>query len=99
MHLLSLEAIAAAVDGRTLFAGASFGLSSDDRVGVVGPNGVGKTTLLDILLGRITPDSGTLRLGTKLEVAYSDQLRAVLDDNQTLADNVGQGSETIVVND
>jgi ABC transport system ATP-binding/permease protein len=73
MHLLSLEAIAAAVDGRTLFAGASFGLSSDDRVGVVGPNGVGKTTLLRIIAGDRGPDAGAVVPRSGLRVGWLPQ--------------------------
>jgi len=68
-----------------------------DRVGLIGPNGSGKTTLLNILLGRLTPDSGRVRLGTKLEIAYFDQLRAQLDPEQTLLDSVAEGRETITI--
>jgi ABC transport system ATP-binding/permease protein len=73
MHLLSLDGVAAAVDGRTLFAGASFGLSSEDRVGVVGPNGVGKTTLLRIVAGDREPDAGAVVPRSGLRVGWLPQ--------------------------
>lgn len=73
MHLLSLDDVAAAVDGRTLFAGASFGLSSDDRVGLVGPNGVGKTTLLRIIAADRAPDAGSIIPRSGLRVGWLPQ--------------------------
>lgn len=69
-----------------------------DKIGLVGPNGVGKTTLLKLILGDLAPDSGEIRHGTRLQVAYFDQLRAQLDDNATLADTISQGSEFIEIN-
>ena len=69
-----------------------------DKVGIIGPNGAGKTTLLRILLGELVPDSGHVRLGTNLQVAYFDQLRAQLDEDRTAADNVAGGNDTVVVN-
>jgi ATP-binding cassette subfamily F protein uup len=64
-----------------------------DRIGLVGPNGCGKTTLLQLLLGRLEPDEGSVRLGTKLEVAYYDQLRAQLELEKTVIENVAGGGE------
>jgi ABC transport system ATP-binding/permease protein len=69
-----------------------------DKVGFIGPNGSGKTTLLKILLGELTPDSGEVRLGTRLEFAYFDQFRAALDEEATLADTISQGGEFIDLN-
>ncbi|OPY89762.1 MAG: ABC transporter ATP-binding protein uup [Syntrophus sp. PtaU1.Bin208] len=66
-----------------------------DKVGILGPNGSGKTTLLKILLGELTPQRGRLRLGSGLKIAYFDQLRAQLDENRTLKDNITNGSDTI----
>jgi len=66
-----------------------------DRLGLVGPNGAGKTTLLKLILGTLAPDIGNVRLGTKLSVAYFDQMRAQLDPERTLADTISPGSEWI----
>ncbi|OOG22948.1 ABC transporter ATP-binding protein [Thioalkalivibrio denitrificans] len=68
-----------------------------DRVGLVGPNGSGKTTLLRLLLGRVAPHSGRVRLGTNLEVAYFDQHREALDEEASVADNVGEGRDRIMI--
>jgi ABC transport system ATP-binding/permease protein len=69
-----------------------------DRIGIVGNNGVGKSTLLQILLGNIVPEKGTLKLGTNLEIAYFDQLRRELDTSRTVADIVGEGRDYIAIN-
>jgi len=70
-----------------------------DKVGIVGPNGAGKTTLLKLLLGDLEPQSGTVRQGTHLEVAYSDQMRTLLDETKTAREIVGEGSDYIDVNE
>ena len=69
-----------------------------DRIGLVGPNGVGKSTLLKLLLGKLQPQSGSIRTGTKLEVAYFDQSRDVLEEDKSIADNVADGKDHVVVN-
>jgi ATP-binding cassette subfamily F protein uup len=69
-----------------------------DRVGIIGPNGSGKTTLIRTLLGELPPLSGTVKLGTRLEVAYSDQLREQLDEEKSVVDNIGEGNDTVTVN-
>ncbi len=66
-----------------------------DKVGILGPNGAGKTTLLKLLLGELAPDSGRVRQGTRLQVAYFDQMRAALDPDATLADTISPGSDWI----
>jgi ATP-binding cassette subfamily F protein uup len=66
-----------------------------DKVGLIGPNGAGKTTLLKMILGDLVPDSGSIRQGTKLEVAYFDQMRSTLDLDATLADTISPGSEWV----
>jgi ATP-binding cassette subfamily F protein uup len=68
-----------------------------DRIGIIGPNGSGKTTLLRLLLGELTPASGSVRLGTNLRIAFFDQLRDQLDDERTVADNVADGYETVQI--
>ena len=69
-----------------------------DKIGVIGANGSGKTTLLRILLGQLEPQRGKVRLGTNLEVAYSDQLRGQLDEEKTVIENVAMGSDTVTIN-
>ena len=68
-----------------------------DKIGLIGPNGAGKTTLLKLILGEIEADSGKIRRGTKLTVAYFDQMREVLDMEATLADTISPGSEWIEI--
>lgn len=70
-----------------------------DRIGLIGNNGVGKSTLLKILLGEIEPDSGTVKLGTNLQMAYFDQMRRELDETKTIMDYVGEGRTYIKIND
>jgi ATP-binding cassette subfamily F protein uup len=69
-----------------------------DKVGLIGPNGAGKTTLLKIILGEETADTGKVKLGTKLNVAYFDQMRAQLNEEATLADTIAPGSDWVEVN-
>ena len=68
-----------------------------DKIGLLGPNGAGKSTLLKIILGQMEPDSGQVKLGTKISVAYFDQLREQLDDEATLADTISQGSDFVEI--
>ena len=68
-----------------------------DKIGIIGPNGAGKTTLLNLLLGKLAPDSGSLRHGTRLQVAYFDQLRAALDENKPVYENIGDGKEFVEI--
>jgi ATP-binding cassette subfamily F protein uup len=69
-----------------------------DKVGIIGPNGSGKTTLLRLLVGELSPQSGSVEYGTNLQISYFDQLRAQLDENKSVLDNVGQGRDSITVN-
>jgi ATP-binding cassette subfamily F protein uup len=66
-----------------------------DKIGIIGPNGGGKTTLLKLLLGQLTPESGTVKLGTNLQIVYLDQLRGQIDDAKTVAQNVAGDAETV----
>ncbi|NNG23817.1 ATP-binding cassette domain-containing protein [Telluria aromaticivorans] len=83
---------------KTIVTNFSGTILRGDKVGLIGPNGAGKTTLLKIILGDETADSGTVRLGTKLNVAYFDQMRAQLDENASLADTIAPGSDWVEVN-
>ena len=69
-----------------------------DKIGVIGPNGCGKTTLLRLLLGQIEPEKGSVHVGTGLEIAYYDQLREQLDLEKTVAQNVNESGDTVIVN-
>lgn len=84
--------------GRELIKDFSMVLQRGDRIGLLGANGSGKTTLLKLLLGDLQPTTGTIEVGTKLEVAYFDQLRHQLDPEKTVIENVGEGSDTIMIN-
>ena len=69
-----------------------------DRIGLIGPNGAGKSTLLRLLLGEIEPDTGTIKHGARLQVAYYDQQREQLDPDKTVADSINDGNTTVIVN-
>ncbi len=69
-----------------------------DRIGLVGPNGVGKTTLIKLLLGNLEPQSGSVKQGVNLEVAYFDQYRVQLDEDKSVQDNVAEGKQDIMIN-
>ncbi len=83
---------------RKLIKDFSLKVQRGDRIGLIGNNGVGKSTLLKILLGEISPDKGTVKLGTNLEIAYFDQLRQDLEMNKTIAENIGDGNDYIMLN-
>ncbi len=82
---------------RVLISNYSTTLLRGDKVGLLGPNGCGKTTLLKLILGELEPTSGTVRRGTRLQVAYFDQLRAALDLESTVADTISPGSEWVEI--
>jgi len=86
------------IGGRTLLRDLSTTVFRGDKVGIIGPNGCGKTTLLRLLLGELPPTTGTVRQGTRLEIGYFDQLRAQLDEEQSVVENVAHGQDRLVIN-
>ena len=80
---------------RPLIEGLTMRIMRSDRIGLIGPNGAGKSTLIRLILGELAPDAGTVRLGTRLNIAYFDQLRAQLDPDVTLADAISPGSDWV----
>jgi ATP-binding cassette subfamily F protein uup len=96
--VIETEDLTYAFDGQPIVSGLNLTIQRGDRLGIIGPNGSGKTTLLRLLLGELKPQSGRLRHGTNLEVAYFDQLRSQLDENKSLLDNVGEGRDVITIN-
>jgi ATP-binding cassette subfamily F protein uup len=97
--VIEADRVTKAYDGRTIVAPFSIRVHRGDRIGFVGPNGAGKTTLLKILTGQLAPDSGTIKLGTNLEIATLDQRRENLDLDDTLAHYLTDGrGESLLVN-
>ena len=84
-------------EGSSIVKDFSTTIARGDKVGIIGPNGSGKSTLLKLLLGKLEPVKGTVRLGTRLEVAYFDQHRAVLDEERTVRDNIGDGNDQVII--
>lgn len=96
--VVETEHVTQVYDGKTVINNFSTRIIRGDRIGLVGANGAGKSTLLKILLGEIEAQQGKVKLGTKLEIAYFDQLRNQLDQNKNLIDNVCGGQEFIEIN-
>ena len=93
-----LQHVDKSFDGRPVLKNVSTIIQRGDRVGIVGPNGAGKSTLVKLLLGKLEPDAGKIIFGSKLELAYSDQLRDQLDPGKNLIDNVCGGQDFIEIN-
>jgi ATP-binding cassette subfamily F protein uup len=84
-------------DGRVLVKDFTTTIMRGDKIGLIGPNGAGKTTLIKLLLGQIQPTTGTITHGTRMEVTYFDQMRSLIDDNKTVADNLNLGSDSLTI--
>jgi ATP-binding cassette subfamily F protein uup len=93
--IAEVDHVSFAYGDRDIVRGFSTTIERGDKVGLIGPNGAGKTTLLRIILGQLPPQSGSVRLGTKLQIAYFDQLREQLADDLTVQQNVGDGGDTV----
>jgi ATP-binding cassette subfamily F protein uup len=96
-RVLEAQGLTQAFAGRTLLKGFDLEVLRGDRIGIVGNNGVGKTTLLRILLGNLSPEGGSVRRGTQLSVGYFDQTREGLRWDQSIAFNVAEGRDTVTV--
>ncbi|MEO8418627.1 MAG: ATP-binding cassette domain-containing protein [Methylophilaceae bacterium] len=92
-----LEDVKKSYGDRILINGFTTRILRGDRIGLLGPNGVGKTTLLKLILGELEPDNGTIQRGTNLNIAYFDQMREQLDEEATLADTISPGSEFVQI--
>ena len=93
-----LEHVSKSYGNKTVIKDFSCRIMRGDRVGLLGPNGAGKSTLLKLILGELQPDSGKVQQGTKLAVAYFDQMREQLNEEATLIDTISQGSDFIEIN-
>ncbi len=83
---------------QTIVEGLTTKIMRGDKVGIIGPNGVGKTTLVQLLLGELEPQAGSVKLGTGLEIAYFDQLKATINDGDTVENNLQLGTDFVEVN-
>jgi len=93
-----LEDASFCYDDKPIFENFSTEILRGDKVGIIGQNGIGKSTLLKVMLGQLKPTSGNIKLGTNLEIAYFDQLKSQLDPELSVIDNVGEGSDRLLIN-
>ncbi|MGD8172598.1 ABC transporter ATP-binding protein [Vibrio sp. TRT 21S02] len=91
------ENVSYSIDGKSIISDFSFNVQRGDRIALIGANGCGKSTLLRLMLGELQPDSGKLHCGTKIEVAYFDQYREVLDPEKSVIDNLADGKQEVMV--
>ena len=98
MLVVKAENVSFSYGDKPVIADFSTTIMKGDRVGILGPNGSGKTTLLRLLLGELQPSSGSIRLGTNLQISYFDQLREQLDENKTVQENVVEDNDTVTIN-
>ena len=96
--VIRLEDAAFEYPDHKIFDPFSLTIMRGDKVGIIGRNGAGKSTLLKVMLGKLEPTSGNVKLGTNVDIAYFDQLRDQLDENETVQEAVGEGSDSILIN-
>ena len=92
-----LEYVGYRIGERTLVDGLTMTLQRGDRLGLIGPNGVGKSTLIRLMVGKLAPSAGTIKLGTNLNIAYFDQLREQLDGERTVLETISPGSDYVEI--
>ena len=95
--VVEMRTVSIALGGRPIVKDLSTTITRGDRVGLIGPNGSGKTTLLRLLIGELAPDSGTIRMGSGLELAYFDQLREQLDPERSVFESIADGADWIEI--
>ena len=96
--VLEVKGVSQSFDQHTVINDFSLRVMRGDKIGLIGANGAGKSTLLSILLGNLKPEHGSVKMGTKIDVAYFDQLRNQLDLEKSVIDNVAEGRESIAIN-
>ncbi|HCJ1100481.1 TPA: ATP-binding cassette domain-containing protein [Legionella pneumophila] len=96
--VVEADKVSYAINDKPIIKDFSLLMTRGDKLGIIGPNGCGKTTLVRLMLGEIKPDAGTIKLGTGLQVAYFDQLRRHLLEDQTVMFNVGEGADYVTIN-
>jgi ATP-binding cassette subfamily F protein uup len=94
-RVITLREVGVDLGGRTLFDGVNLDLAGGERLGIVGRNGLGKSTLLRVMLGQLSPTRGEVEIGARTEINYVDQNRLLLDDSKSIYDEVGEGGETV----
>ena len=96
--VVETESVCFGYNSKVIIRDFTTNIMRGDRVGVIGANGSGKTTLLRLLLGELTPRSGSITIGTRLEILYFDQMRESLDLNKSVQENVSEGNDTVMIN-
>src|SRR5690606_25412907 len=95
--VIEVRSVSHGFGGRRLLEDFNLRVMRGDRLGIIGNNGVGKSTLLRIMLGELTPEEGTVKIGTHVVPAYFDQLRREIDPSKTVAEIIGEGREYVEV--